>query len=65
MNWVICDVPCSATGVLRRNPDQKWNYTDEKLWELVGKHKVIKIETKTNLTKIHFTLEFVQDHYPN
>lgn len=23
-NWVLADVPCSGTGTLRRNPDQKW-----------------------------------------
>lgn len=23
-DWVLIDVPCSGTGTLRRNPDQKW-----------------------------------------
>jgi 16S rRNA (cytosine967-C5)-methyltransferase len=23
-DWVLADVPCSGTGTLRRNPDQKW-----------------------------------------
>lgn len=32
---VLCDVPCSATGVMRREPDQKWKLTIEKLQQLI------------------------------
>lgn len=32
---VLCDVPCSATGVMRREIDQKWKLSPEKLEELL------------------------------
>lgn len=34
-NLVLCDVPCSATGVMRREIDQKWKFTGEKLENLL------------------------------
>ncbi|CEM12941.1 unnamed protein product [Vitrella brassicaformis CCMP3155] len=41
MDWVVCDVPSTATGALRRNPDIKWNYSDARLFELVGQQREI------------------------
>ena len=33
---LLLDVPCSATGVIRRNPDTKWKLSKEELDRLVG-----------------------------
>lgn len=38
---VLVDVPCSGSGTLRRNPDLKWNFSPEKLNELIGKQRAI------------------------
>eukprot|EP00922_Rhytidocystis_sp_ex-Travisia-forbesii_P009930 GHVS01014516.1.p1 GENE.GHVS01014516.1~~GHVS01014516.1.p1 ORF type:complete len:474 (+),score=55.01 GHVS01014516.1:194-1615(+) len=35
MDWVVVDAPCSSTATLRRNPDLKWNLTDQRLCDLV------------------------------
>ncbi|KAF4665887.1 Chloride intracellular channel protein 4 [Perkinsus chesapeaki] len=40
-DWVLCDVPCTRTGVLRRNPDAKWMYSDEKLFHFVAQQREI------------------------
>lgn len=36
MDWVVCDVPCTGTGALRRSPEMKWKYQDEKLMDFVA-----------------------------
>ena len=33
---VLCDVPCSGSGTWRRNPDEKWRLTAERLAALGG-----------------------------
>jgi 16S rRNA (cytosine967-C5)-methyltransferase len=40
-DWVMLDVPCTGTGVLRKNPDQKWKFTPERLEELVAIQEII------------------------
>lgn len=34
-DWILLDVPCSGSGTLRRNPEQKWQFTDEMVFRLV------------------------------
>ncbi len=41
MDWVLVDAPCSGTGTLRRNPDQKWKFTPAMLNRLIGEQRVI------------------------
>lgn len=41
MDWVLVDAPCSQTGALRRNPDMKWAYTDERLFRWVAQQREI------------------------
>ena len=40
-DWVLIDVPCTGTGTLRRNPDQKWKIDAEMLEELVREQRAI------------------------
>ena len=35
MDWILLDVPCSGSGTLRRNPEIKWNLSQENLDTLV------------------------------
>ena len=41
MDWVLLDVPCSGTGTLRRNPDQKWKFSTALLNRLMGQQRTI------------------------
>jgi 16S rRNA (cytosine967-C5)-methyltransferase len=41
MDWILVDAPCSGTGTMRRNPDMKWNFTEEMLTRLVGQQRMI------------------------
>ncbi|MCH9627605.1 MAG: Ribosomal RNA small subunit methyltransferase B [Chlamydiales bacterium] len=41
MDWVLADVPCTGTGTLRRNPDQKWKFSLALLNRLVGQQRMI------------------------
>ena len=43
-DWVLIDVPCSGTGTLRRNPDQKWNLNNDMLQRLVIEQRTIAKE---------------------
>lgn len=40
-DWVLIDVPCSGTGTLRRNPDQKWRFDQLSLQRLVAEQREI------------------------
>lgn len=41
MDWVLVDAPCSQTGALRRSPEMKWTYTDDRLWQWVAQQREI------------------------
>jgi len=41
MDWVLVDAPCSQTGALRRNPDMKWTFSDDRLWLWVAQQREI------------------------
>ena len=44
-DWVLLDVPCSGSGVLRRNPDLKWRFEPERLQELLKVQELILSES--------------------
>lgn len=41
LDWVLVDAPCSGTGTLRRNPDQKWKFSHALLNRIVGEQRMI------------------------
>ena len=41
LDAVLLDVPCTNTGVLRRKPDAKWSFDDQKLAELTSAQRTI------------------------
>ncbi|MEZ5315436.1 MAG: RsmB/NOP family class I SAM-dependent RNA methyltransferase [Chlamydiales bacterium] len=41
MDWILVDVPCTGTGTLRRNPDQKWKFSTCLLNKLIKKQRDI------------------------
>ncbi|MEO5644975.1 MAG: RsmB/NOP family class I SAM-dependent RNA methyltransferase, partial [Bacteroidia bacterium] len=47
---VLLDVPCSGTGVLRRNPDIRWRLYPEDIQEMVKKQQEI-LESYSTLVK--------------
>lgn len=48
-DWVLIDVPCSGTGTLRRNPDQKWRIDAPMLDRLIEEQRKIAKEAHTYL----------------
>ena len=36
VDWVVCDVPCSGSGTIRRHPELKWKFSVERLEELMS-----------------------------
>lgn len=41
MDWIFVDAPCSGSGTLRRNPDQKWKFQRKDIEELTQLQKEI------------------------
>ena len=44
-DWVMLDVPCTGSGVMRRNPDLRWKFTVEKMKELAKVQELILTES--------------------
>lgn len=44
-DWVLIDVPCSGTGTLRRNPDQKWKINERQIEQYIGQQRTIARDT--------------------
>lgn len=50
-DWVLLDVPCSNTGVIRRRPDVLWNLTENKINDLILLQRKI-ISNGANLVRL-------------
>jgi 16S rRNA (cytosine967-C5)-methyltransferase len=48
---LLLDVPCSGTGVLRRNPDAKWNFNMEQLQQITKEQEQI-LENYSSICKV-------------
>jgi 16S rRNA (cytosine967-C5)-methyltransferase len=55
---ILIDAPCSGLGVIRRNPDTKWNVTPDDLNQY-GKKQLWLLENISALLKIGGTLVYV------
>jgi 16S rRNA C967 or C1407 C5-methylase (RsmB/RsmF family) len=49
-DWVLLDVPCTGTGVMRRNPELKWKFSRDKMEELLKVQELI-LEDSLNYVK--------------
>ena len=50
-DWVMLDVPCTGTGVIRKNPDLKWKFSSERLEELMVVQELILKDSVSYLRK--------------
>lgn len=50
-DWVMLDVPCTGSGVMRRNPDLRWKFNIERLKEVSKVQEVILSESLHFLKK--------------
>ncbi|MGB2136230.1 MAG: RNA methyltransferase, partial [Flavobacteriaceae bacterium] len=50
IDGVLIDAPCSGLGVLKRNPDTKWNMSPERLTEILKTQEKI-LQTYAPLVK--------------
>ena len=51
-DWVLLDVPCSGSGVLRRNPDLKWKFSIDRMQELLKVQELILDESMAYLKDV-------------
>lgn len=57
-DWVLLDVPCTGTGVIRKNPDLKWKYTNERLEELLKIQELILEDSISYLRNKNSTIVY-------
>jgi 16S rRNA (cytosine967-C5)-methyltransferase len=41
VDWILLDVPCTGSGVIRKNPDLKWKFSTEWLHEMMKVQELI------------------------